>query len=758
MTFNKKIWQYKDDITEDELNRMEQGIADAHSHIADTTVHITAAERTTWNNKAEKSVATQTSDGLMSKTDKTKLDGIEAGAQKNTVNSVNNKTGAVTLSASDVGAETPEGAQEKANQAEQNAKEYTDQEIASAKAYADQQLIAAKDYTDQKLANLSNNETVQGMQKEIANLNLQLEASQRVPNGYTFGTDFLNTFGMTIDYTKTTAIGALAVGTTTIPVESVTGFSVGQEVTIYDDVNLERVTISAIDTNAKTLTVSALTKSYKDKANIARTMAVADTVNKCMKFGGWSTQTTNTVTYATVVESAYDTSGNGGRKLVRLSNGWLISIVIDQTNKIGYWYKTIDGINWTLLCQTSSISATGPFYASMVAKGTMVYTLFGATSSATANWLYSFDASTVSGTISDQPTVDTNQSSFGAVSLAINSAGTELHAAWASKNSTYPNSFNIRYAKGTINADSSVTWGSVQQVTNLNSSSPYFQNPSITIINGNPVILAYNYTGSAFQISALVYSSGTWSSKVVYNGGSYAQYSPSACVDKNGRIWVAWHSADSTDSSVYNIRVAYSDDGGITWSAMTKLTSGNSYTQVFPSITVNKHNEVFILWYGPDSLDSYYDIRMIKYSGSSWGSISIVSAGTTGHKQYPSTLYDPTLDFSTPLFIYQDSQGGKVGFYGTWTVGSTAQLLENDIRFTVKNTNEVVAWAERDELAGFTVDAQLNGQAMTKTSVSGEDQFTGTLPSVQPAEVKLTITRANVNDDVKITKILGGVA
>ncbi len=36
--------------------------------------------------------------------EKTKLDGIEAGAQKNTVTSVNSKTGAVTLGASDVGA------------------------------------------------------------------------------------------------------------------------------------------------------------------------------------------------------------------------------------------------------------------------------------------------------------------------------------------------------------------------------------------------------------------------------------------------------------------------------------------------------------------------------------------------------------------------------------------------------------------------------------------------------------------------------
>ncbi|MEK4883489.1 hypothetical protein NST81_01990 [Bacillus sp. FSL W8-0223] len=47
------------------------------------------------------------------------------------VTSVNNKTGAVTLSASDVGAETPAGVQAKADQAEANAKAYTDQQLAA---------------------------------------------------------------------------------------------------------------------------------------------------------------------------------------------------------------------------------------------------------------------------------------------------------------------------------------------------------------------------------------------------------------------------------------------------------------------------------------------------------------------------------------------------------------------------------------------------------------------------------------------------
>ena len=52
------------------------------THIGDTTVHITDAERKAWNAKASTSVATTDANGLMSKTDKAKLDGISSGANK----------------------------------------------------------------------------------------------------------------------------------------------------------------------------------------------------------------------------------------------------------------------------------------------------------------------------------------------------------------------------------------------------------------------------------------------------------------------------------------------------------------------------------------------------------------------------------------------------------------------------------------------------------------------------------------------------
>lgn len=58
--------------------------ANVTSHTGNTTVHITAAERTTWNAKASTTAATTSTPGLMAAADKAKLDGVAAGANNYT--------------------------------------------------------------------------------------------------------------------------------------------------------------------------------------------------------------------------------------------------------------------------------------------------------------------------------------------------------------------------------------------------------------------------------------------------------------------------------------------------------------------------------------------------------------------------------------------------------------------------------------------------------------------------------------------------
>jgi hypothetical protein len=125
--------------------------AKVDAHAGDATAHITATERSTWNAKASTSVVTTSANGLMSSTDKTKLDGISSGAEVNQNAFSNIKVGSNTIAADSKtdtlelvagtnitltpdatngkvtiatmsGLETTSGAQAKADAAEANAK------------------------------------------------------------------------------------------------------------------------------------------------------------------------------------------------------------------------------------------------------------------------------------------------------------------------------------------------------------------------------------------------------------------------------------------------------------------------------------------------------------------------------------------------------------------------------------------------------------------------------------------------------------
>ncbi|MEQ6355907.1 glycine-rich domain-containing protein [Lysinibacillus sp. M3] len=101
---------------------------------------VTDAEKATWNGKAPTTVATTSANGLMSTTDKSKLDGIAAGAN-NYSHPANHPPSIITQDANNRfvtdaekgtwnAKETTAGSQAKANAAETNAKGYTDQKLA----------------------------------------------------------------------------------------------------------------------------------------------------------------------------------------------------------------------------------------------------------------------------------------------------------------------------------------------------------------------------------------------------------------------------------------------------------------------------------------------------------------------------------------------------------------------------------------------------------------------------------------------------
>lgn len=376
-------------------------------------------------------------------------------------------------------------------------------------------------------------------------------------------------------------------------------------------------------------------------------------------------------TPVSVVNNAYATSATARPQV--LSNGWIVTCVVDGSPYFRFFVSKDNGATWALLCYLGT--CTGYTGWAMTSFGTEIYFLLARLDQIQFT---KFDATNMifGSLFNDGITIDTQTSVGSGCSIAISSTGV-LTAAWCSKNSTYPNSFNIRSAKS---VDGGVTWtkqdghSGVDQVNTYNINSSNSSYPYVIYNkNGIPCII-FNWVATSYHtIYINIYNNG-WDSndngsgKILYYNSTYDPLNPIATLQKYGtnagRIWVTWYSMDSTDTGENNIRVSYSDDGGITWSTPTKLTSGNTYQQYSPTITSDINGNVYIMWYGITATNpAHFNIRQIMWNGTIWGSITEITSQNTLNIQLPSTC-DNYYNFTNPITIWQDSQSTRIAFYG----------------------------------------------------------------------------------------------
>jgi hypothetical protein len=406
-----------------------------------------------------------------------------------------------------------------------------------------------------------------------------------------------------------------------------------------------------------------------------------------------------------------------------LSNGWLVALTFESSG----WYRLYgskdNGVTWSFITDGSnSYFKSG---GSIVSNGTKVTVLIPYADATNFKvHTATLDATTLTWGTASQLYTGTwnwvesiNQTAIGTTSLTIDTNG-KLWAAWASKNSTYPNSFNIRVSSSTDGA----TWATPTQLSTVNSSGLDLKNPCIVIkSDGNPLIV-YDYTSASKAIGGYNYNGTSWSQIGgnyigIYNGGSYSQSNPSAVVDSSGVIHAAWHGTDSTDTTTNNIRYSKSTDSGATWSSMTKLTSGNSYNQYYPSITTDKSNKIYVVWHGYDAgvTTSYVNIRKITSNdGVTWGSVTTLTSNTTASTTFPSTLANYT-DFTDPLVIYQDNQAGKVQFRGVWseTVATTISSEESSVILPVLSNQQYSFSMAYNTMTVLIQELDANGAVLT---------------------------------------------
>lgn len=569
-----------------------------------------------------------------------------------------------------------------------------------------------------------------------------------------------------IDETKTTVTSAVISGTNTLIVTSSTNFAIGQEITLQDNSNKEYLIISNISGNTLTFT-SNIVNNYSQYALVYRSLGQIDTINKYLKFSNGVTESTS-VTYdystpTTVVGLAYET-GNGGKKLTRLSNGWFVASAYTGSFRHNFYISKDNGATWQDLCY---------LFQSNTTLGRLSITSYN-------NNIYVLNSQNVSGNYRvvcyiinsltqtnsniygvNQYLVDNNQLDVtGSVDIASDSAGV-IYACWASRNGTYPNSYNIRYSKS-VNGTS---WDAVTQINTSNSAGVDRINPFITIANnGYPVIVLQLLVAGSNQIDAHYYNGTSWQGGGnLYLGGNYAQYNPRIIKSSDGNLHATWEGKDATYPTYWNIYYSKSTDNGVTWSAKTYITTSNTTDSINAYLISDNNNNIFVLYNKPSN-----GIYQRKYNSTIWEAETQLVV--TGSNPIPISNFT---SFTQPIFVYQN---GSVKFKGVWVEGSTINipLLAEDIRYNISNAsniNEIVTWIKYIKLAGFTVNAKFsivangsnenyqNGVNEIDTSDITYDELQNILVATPNSKVtlKINMTRSNTSQNAYIKQVLGAV-
>jgi hypothetical protein len=408
-----------------------------------------------------------------------------------------------------------------------------------------------------------------------------------------------------------------------------------------------------------------------------------------------------------VVNSAYDISGNGGRKMVRLSNGWIVTVVRGGGSGYNpYFYVSQDnGQTWSQLCYINSNASPG--ILAIASTGTTIYCLYGydvtGTNTSTISFS-SFDATTV-GT---NPTVKgiEAQNDVGGCSICVDGNG-KIWAAWCSKNSTYPNSFNIRVSSST---DGGNTWSTPTQITTNNTSGQDNTNPCIVVRSNNyPTIIWQFATNNA--IKAISWNGSGWGSIVtVYTGSTYAQSNPCAVVDGNDVIYCCWSGADSTTSN-QRARWSKSTDGGATWSAMALINPSSTQASQRVSLTVRPDNSIDAFWQEIDTAVSatYTQIRYANLPAgtTTWSAPVTLTNNTTGSASNPQALWSKfNMNSSDAVrYIWQDNQANAIK-YNSIVLNSSpnAPILTPKANFDA-TTPQTFGWTFSDPNQGDSQSA-----------------------------------------------------
>ncbi|AEO93683.1 gp425 [Bacillus phage G] len=434
-----------------------------------------------------------------------------------------------------------------------------------------------------------------------------------------------------------------------------------------------------------------------------------------------------------IVSDKFTTQNPSSRKLVRLGNGWLLSLMVRQNSSMNIMVSRDKGNTWTF---SGSVSNNTIKDAAVTAVGNdAVIALQNDGEIQVWKWSSTTSSNSYVGVI-----VNGVQLSSDGISIFYDNIEKVLFATWARKNGS---SYAIYYAKS---FDNGATWPRNNIVFSIDVAGYDYTCPSIVAHGSNAYIIARYVRGTN---NSIVYAKSVnkgdsfITAETLYDAGIYLATSPIAVVDKSGRVHVTWNGHESTNASIH-VMSRYLDDSTNSWiEPTTKIPQSNNLSK--STLTVDQNGNVYVIGENYGNIISYVS----KDRGITWSTSStIVASGSMSQ-----SLYDPTWNInfsgdlnSPPPFIYRKTSDTVIEYKGTFTTNDpppTPGVFTQPTGSLEIGDSKVVAWGTSLDAVKYILDVSINGGTWNQIGTPTTNSFTYTIPTATSVRFRVKAQGSN---------------
>lgn len=598
---------------------------------------------------------------------------------------------------------------------------------------------------------------------DVANLNLQIQASKRVPGGTTFGvrfgaSDVQN--NMQIDTTSTRITSPSVAGARTVQVIYGGAFTVGTEVTLYDSrLILERAIIESKTGNTITFT-KPLENAYTLFAYVARSTGRPDETTNEYTFGRWDEYEDYGPVDTIVRPTRRAITAGVGKKLLFLPNGWIVTSSVnfnDDPTDRRELVLSISKDNGATFSEHKTFGAvtTSPNYSylqSMVAVDDQIYIICHNFPDVVILRFNTVTNDWEPGTTVVLATGSACQS----LDIEYHAQTRVLTAAWVNQ-PVGGGAYNVFMQEWVVSPDHQLaTYAPVSNLTNLTAAASESAT-DVSIISDSVEgqhIITYIYKKSSTW-SVVWFDKKTWTQRTI-TSSSLALTTPNIVtipprwVDNVNSLWVVVYGGRLVAGGELIVFSRMSIDNGVTWIGEQTMP-GTS-----PMISATSTGEIILTRLDFPSGGSVRNIIRSWYSVISnyWSDDAPLTNFTSATTITMNVLVNPEYLYRMPPLIYQETSTNSLHFVGTWSKLIQKDLLDTDIRFRIVNTDEIALYA--DTTLDPIDSCHFNNQPMTVTKSGNTSQAIISTDEVQSGDVRITMKRPNASVKSSVKTILGG--